>query len=151
MVVRTNAIQNKSTHPRAALEVEKSFYVDVGLTGADSLSEAITLKGLQQFFDKAGFLLRKWRSNEPEALHHLPEHLVERATTRELPVSGEFTKVLGINWNTESDLLHLTTSIVSSEHLLTKRMLASDVAHVYDILGWYSPTIIKLKITLQQL
>ena len=92
---------------------------------------------------------RKWKSNEPEALHHLPEHLVEQATTRELPVSGKFTKVLGINWNTESDLLHLTTSIVSSERLLTKRMLTSNVAHVYDILGWYFPTIIKVIIMLK--
>ena len=60
MAVRTNAIQNERTHPRAALAVEKSFYVDDGLTGADSVSEAVTLqKELQQLFDKGGFLLRK--------------------------------------------------------------------------------------------
>ena len=50
----------------------------------------------------------------------------------------------------ESDSLHLTTSIVSSEHHLTKRMLASNIARVYDVLGWYSPTIIKIKNLLQQ-
>ena len=66
-------------------------------------------------------------------------------------MSGEFTNVLRINWNTESDSLHLTTSIILSERLLTKRMLASNVAHVCDVLGWYSPTIIKIKIMLQQL
>ena len=59
MAVRTNAIKNKLTHPRAALAVEKSFYVDDRLTGADSISEAIALqKELQQLFDKGGFLLR---------------------------------------------------------------------------------------------
>lgn len=30
MAVRTNAIQNKRTHPRAALTVKKSFYEDNG-------------------------------------------------------------------------------------------------------------------------
>ena len=152
MAVKTNAIQNKETHPQAAIAVEKSFYSDDGLTRADFISEAIILqKALQQLFDKGRFLLRKWRSNEPQDLRHLPEHLVERATTREFPVSGEFTKVLRINCNTESDLLHLTMSIVSSECLLTKRMLASNIAHVYDVLEWYSPTTINIKILLPQL
>ena len=36
--------------------------------------------------------------------------------------------------------LHLTMSITSPEHHLTKRMLASNIARVYDILWWYSPT-----------
>ena len=77
--------------------------------------------------------------------------MVEQGTTRELPVASEFTKVLGIDWNTESDSLCPTTSIDLSEHHLTKRMLVSDIARVYDVLGWYSPTKIKLKPLLQQL
>ena len=114
--------------------------------GADSVSEAITFqKELRQLFDKGGFLLRKWTLNEPETLCQLPEHLVEQATTRELSVSGEFTKVLRFRWNTESDSLLITTSIVSCKCLFTKRMLASNVAHVYDVLGWYTPTIKKSK------
>ena len=41
-----------------------SFYVDDGLTGADSIDEAITLqKQLQTLFAKGGFLLRRWNSN----------------------------------------------------------------------------------------
>ena len=108
--------------------------MDDGLTGASSVLEAISLqKELQQLFDKGGFPLRKWISNEREALHNFPEHLVEQATPRELPLYSEFTKVLGINWNTESDLLHLTTSIVSSKCLLTKRMFASNVAQVHNV------------------
>ena len=150
MAVKANAIQNRETHPRAALVVEEDFYVDDALTGADSNSEATSLqKELQQLFDKGGFLLRKWKSNKPEVLRHLPEHLVEQATIKELPGEGEFTKVLGINWNTESDSLHLTTSIISSERLLTKRMLASNIAHVYDLLGGILQH--KNKIMLQQL
>ena len=77
------------------------MYVDDGLTGASSITEAIALqKELQELSNKGRFLLRKWKSNEPEALRHLPEHLVEQNTTKELPGASEFTKVLGINWNT---------------------------------------------------
>ena len=34
---------------------------------------------------------------------------------------------------------------------MTKRLLVSDVAKTFDVLGWYSPTIIKAKILLQML
>ena len=44
MVVRTNAVQNKGKHTRAALAVKKFLYMDDGLTGADSVSEANTLQ-----------------------------------------------------------------------------------------------------------
>ena len=89
MAVRTNAIQNEHSHPRATFAVRKSFYVDNQLIGASPVSEAIELqKELQQLFDKGGFLLRKWKSNEPEAL------LIEQGRTRKLPVACKFTKVL---------------------------------------------------------
>ena len=102
--------------------------MDHRLLGTISVPEAVELqRELQQLLDKGGFLIRKWKSNEPEVLCHLPEHLVEQATTRELPVAGEFTKVLRINWGTEFYSLHLTTSIVLSEHL-AKGMLASNIA-----------------------
>lgn len=102
-------------------------------------------------FAKGGFLLRKWRSNEPEALRHLPPHLVDTRPSHDLPTDSKYTKVLGIEWNTELDSLRLTAGVFTSERALTKRALASNVAKIYDILGWYSPTVIKLKILLQQL
>ena len=34
---------------------------------------------------------------------------------------------------------------------LTKRALVSDIAKTFDVLGWYSPTIVKAKILLQLL
>ena len=54
--------------PLAARAVEDSFYVDDGLTGADSIEEAINSQGL---FDRGGFLLRKWNSRELEVLLHI--------------------------------------------------------------------------------
>ena len=95
--------------PWAVLAVQKFFYLDDRLKGASYVSEAIKLqKELQQL------LLRKWKLNESEALCHLPEHLVEQGTTRELTAADESTKVLGIDQNKESDSLRLTMSIASS-------------------------------------
>ena len=85
MAIKTNTMQYEHSHPRAALAVQKTLYVDDGLTGADSILEAINLhKELQELFCKGGFLLKKWNSNKPEALHHLPMHLLGQGTTKEL-------------------------------------------------------------------
>ena len=61
MCVKQNASDFATRYPRAAKVVEKSFYVDDCLTGADSIQEAVELQHeLQKLFDKGGFLLQKW-------------------------------------------------------------------------------------------
>ena len=90
MVVMQNAIVHEHSHPQAALAVCNSFYVDDSLMGVDSLSEATTFrKELQDMFDKGGFLLRKWKSNVPAALRHLPPHLVDAKPYHDLPMDNE--------------------------------------------------------------
>ena len=62
MAIKQNALEGEQEYPLAAAAVRDSFYVDDGLTGADSHQEAVELqKQLQELFAKAGFLLRKWR------------------------------------------------------------------------------------------
>ncbi len=45
MVVKQNALDFALEYPQAAEVVRKCFYVDDGLTGADSVQEAIKLQG----------------------------------------------------------------------------------------------------------
>ena len=60
MSMKQNALDFAVEYPQAAKVVEDSFYVDDGLTGADSIQDAIKLQGqLQELFTKGGFLLRK--------------------------------------------------------------------------------------------
>ena len=44
MAVKQNAIELALKYPSAVKAVEQSFYVDDGLTGADSVEEAIDLQ-----------------------------------------------------------------------------------------------------------
>ena len=53
MAVRQNAMEFGIQYPLAAQKVYEAFYVDHGLTGADSIPEAIHLqKQLQELFHK---------------------------------------------------------------------------------------------------
>ena len=66
MSVKQNALDFAVDYPQVAKVVGR-FYVDDGLTGADSIQDAIELRNqLQELFMKGGFLLRKWNSSEPD-------------------------------------------------------------------------------------
>ena len=61
MTVKPNPINYAADTPLASMAVHQNFYVNDGLTGTDSISEAIAMQTqLQELFTKAEFLLRKW-------------------------------------------------------------------------------------------
>ena len=152
MAVKQNARLHEHLFPLAASVVDLSFYVDDVLTGADSIPAAIRLqKELQELFAKGGFVLRKWRSSQPAALFHLPHDLIDQQSCQGLPAEDNFTKVLDIEWSTDSDSFRLTAGNFPSVPTLTKRALSSKIAKVYDILGLFSPSVIKVKLLLQRL
>ena len=60
MSVKKNALDLSLEYPQAAMAVEKSFYADDGLTGANSVEEAIELqRQLQDVFSRGG----SWYAN----------------------------------------------------------------------------------------
>ena len=60
MCVKQNSLDYAADFPLAARAVDESFYVDDGLTGADSTEAAIRLhKELQSLFSRAGFFAAK--------------------------------------------------------------------------------------------
>ena len=76
MSVKQNVFDFAVEFPNAAKVVDKSFYVDDCLTGADSITEAIALQAqLHLLLSKGGFILRKWNSSEAEVLKHIPSDL----------------------------------------------------------------------------
>ena len=151
MAVKQNAADFAHKYPRAAEVTAKSIYVDDCLTGAATVDEAVSLQvELQALFNEARFLLRKWNSSEPATLNHLPSDLKESHFSQMIS-EPEYTKTLGIEWNSKTDVFRLTINKPPKADLLTKRLLTSDIAKTFDVLGWFSPSTIKAKILLQKL
>ena len=152
MAVKQNAVDYAMEYPLAAKCVDTSFYVDDGLTGADSVQEATELqRQLQDLFSRGGFLLRKWNSSDSRAIQHLTVDLKDTKSTQEMPSTEEYTKTLGIQWHVPKDCFKLCLPSPTPLETLTKRGLVSDVAKTFDALGWFSPSTIKAKILMQQL
>ena len=84
-------------------------------------------------------------------LQHIPAELKDSQCKHAVPDSSEYAKTLGIEWNAVTDHFRLTVADLPPLEGITKRILVSDIAKTFDILGWFSPAIIKVKILLQQL
>ena len=153
MALKQNAHDNLAEYPQAAETVEKSFYVDDCLTGADTVTAAMELqKHLQELFYLGGFLLRKWNASEAAVLNNLPSDLKDLHVTQIFHDSvAEYTRTLGVEWNANSDQFRLTIAKLPALNNVTKRLLVSDIAKTFDVLGWFSPSTIKAKILLQRL
>ena len=83
--MKQNVISYSHKYPQASQAVLKSFYVDNGLGGADTVEEAIQLRAdLQSLFQLGGFHLRKWKSNKQDVLSTIPSDLVDPKVTQEL-------------------------------------------------------------------
>ena len=85
-------------YPLVIDAVNRAFYVDDGLTGADSTKEAIELqRQLQDLFSHGGFLLHKWNSNDQVVLQHISPELRDSQSMYTIPESYiEYVKTLGI-------------------------------------------------------
>ena len=152
MCIKQNATDHATQYPLAAAAVLNSFYVDDGLTGADSIEQAIELHNqLQVLFATGGFLLRKWNSSESAVLEQIDPELRDIQHTHTIIDSETYTKTLGVEWNSNSDQFRLMVADIVHTEVLTKRALTSDIAKVYDALGWIAPATIKAKILLQRL
>ncbi|RLF66451.1 MAG: hypothetical protein DRN30_02085 [Thermoplasmata archaeon] len=131
--------------------ISREFYVDDGLMSLSTAEEAIHLvKEARELCEKGNIRLHKFISNSKEVMMSIPES--ERvADLCPVNLQGDTlpSRVLGIQWNVESDLLQFRLKLDLKP--MTRRGILSTVASVYDPLGCLSPFILLGKQILQDM
>ncbi|KAG1652802.1 hypothetical protein GQR58_026052 [Nymphon striatum] len=143
-------LQNQ-TPSDAVHELHDNLYVDDLLTGANSVEEAIDLyQQTTEIIAKAGMNLRQWASNSPEIIKSIQQ--CRKGNVCEL--NNNQTKILGLVWDCETD----SFSFIISELLkdieclvVTKRLVLSSIAKIFDPLGFITPYTIAAKILFQDI
>ncbi|XP_049300569.1 uncharacterized protein LOC125774382 [Anopheles funestus] len=145
------AYDHQEQYPRAVVPVLRDFYVDDLLTGTDEISDAIEMqKQISSMLQSAGFALKKWASNNPKALHGIPQEDLALQTCHEWNKS-QFVSTLGLIWEPAADVIRFRIELPPSASVLTKRLVLSYIARIFDILGVLGPTIVIAKLFMQQL
>lgn len=144
------AIDEGDNYPRAKPILQNNFYMDDALFGSHSIEEARKCRDeLINLLSSGGFNLRKWSSNEPALVNDLPDEM--RNPNNFAFTETETSKTLGLGWNPKHDKFEFSSTIGQQEQAkcVTKRKMLSDVAKLFDPLGWLSPVTIKTKILFQ--
>ncbi|UYV72019.1 hypothetical protein LAZ67_9001568 [Cordylochernes scorpioides] len=127
-------------YPEASRVTLNDFYVDDLLTGAQTIAEAKELiDQLKDLMKKGGFHLRKWNSNCHEIVSHVEEMNEEKKINLE---KGAISKILGIVWDHVQDTFRV--NITLPEEVVTKRDLLSNIARIFDPIGFLSPTTVAM-------
>ncbi|GFU46272.1 uncharacterized protein TNCV_2155951 [Trichonephila clavipes] len=136
--------------PLAAKIARENIYIDDLLSGADTEVEAKSIIiEIQNLLKSGGFILRTWSSSHPKVLQDLDTSLLASKPLHSLGDEETKQRVLGLIWNLKTDSIQV--KVVHEEIVKTKRQLLSVIAQIFDPLGLFSPSVITLKIMLQEL
>ncbi|GFQ86532.1 integrase catalytic domain-containing protein, partial [Trichonephila clavata] len=148
--LRQLAIDEQENFSAASRATLCHFYVDDLLSGSATRKGAVQLVSeLQEMMKRGGFSLRKWVSNDPDALSNIPEEL-KAVDSKHTIKDDQHIKILGIAWLPYVDKFTFTITVNETD-VWTKRKVLSEVAKIFDPLGWLAPTVIISKIFLQDL
>ncbi|XP_076247820.1 uncharacterized protein LOC143187494 [Calliopsis andreniformis] len=142
--------QDGDRYPLAAPILEKDVYVDDVFMGAPDkpLLEQIR-KQTCELLQRGGFNLRKWAGNSSDLLRNIPQSSHSHAVNLNLFDDSEL-KVLGLRWIPSGDFFYFNLQRFQlSATPITKRTLFSEIAKLYDPLGWLSSIVIRAKILMQ--
>ncbi|XP_076549176.1 uncharacterized protein LOC143306595 [Osmia lignaria lignaria] len=130
--------------PLGAGAIRRHTYVDDILAGADNVNEALRVKHqVIQIFKAGGFDLSKWASNVPKLREN-------GASDQHLFQEWPGIATLGVNWDPTTDSFSLRVAPpADSPPASTKRSILSEVASLFDPLGWVAPVLVTAKILMQ--
>lgn len=127
-------------------ELEENLYVDDWLTGADGESEAThMIQEASDVMSQCSMNLTKWGSNNKEVLDKVLYNLSDKCEHM------CNVKVLGLRWNPGEDSFLFEGVALEQGLIITKRVVLSLVARLFDPLGFLNPFVIKLKCLFQDL
>ncbi|KAJ0169553.1 hypothetical protein K1T71_014738 [Dendrolimus kikuchii] len=147
------AIDEGAKYPMTARRVMQDFYMDDLLTGCDTVEQGITIYNeMNELLQKGGFKLQKWSSNSKQLLDRIQENRDRIGMNEELKLKvDDIMKLLGLTWNRMMDTFQYTVLLPQGQEPVTKRIILSDVARLFDPLGWVAPTVILAKMMIQKL
>ncbi|XP_055615339.1 uncharacterized protein LOC129761628 [Toxorhynchites rutilus septentrionalis] len=144
--------QNSEEFPLAASVLAKDFYVDDLLSGMDDEEQGKTrCKDLINVLQSAGFSLRKWASNSATILSEIPSELYDERSIFNLDSNPLPIQTFGLQWEPSSDRFRYTVPKWSQPKSISRRIVISDAARLYDPLGLIGPVVVLAKILIQTL
>ncbi|XP_046411956.1 uncharacterized protein LOC124175599 [Neodiprion fabricii] len=135
--------------PTAVHARRHDTYVNDTLTGTGDLTSARELmKSLTNLLKSGGFEVGKWMSNHPELLVGIGNCEASSPSARKFE-PNEWVGTLGVVWTPSDDSFRVKLNLDLNHTTASKRSLLSELARIFDPLGWLAPVLVYVKIFFQ--
>lgn len=136
--------------PEAAKIIERDFYMDDCVTGADTERKAIEIaKEIDKVLLSAGFVLCKWKSNSKRVLDAL--NTSENEQQSMVFAEDGQTSILGLKWLFAKDQYTFVVKTPLIQGAVTKRKIVSCVSQLFDPIGLVGAVTVVGKLIIQML
>ena len=159
IALRKTAQESQTTYPDAVEVLTNNVYTDDICDSVDTVEKAQGLSNdIDSVLAKGGFSVKGWISNKDMSKGNEKEKISD--VTEVFEGGAEVDKVLGVvsNHGTDElrfkvrpDLIKASDVTDQSAATLTKRMILSKVARIYDPIGLASAFLIRAKVGIQHL
>ncbi|XP_004521959.1 uncharacterized protein LOC101458740 [Ceratitis capitata] len=143
-------IANKCSSENKWLQkiIKEDFYMDDLMTGGDSVNQCIMIqKEIRKHLQLFGFHLRKWLSN----FNNITKNITNIGENEIIQIKeNEAVKTLGLYWDPKQDQFQFRINLGMPKKM-TKRSILSQIAQIFDPLGWLSPITVVAKLYMQKL
>ena len=127
-------------------ELRDNFYVDDLLTGADNEDDACqVLREVKDVMAQAGMKLDKYGSNSEVVTDMVLQEFDSRYSGQDV------LKVLGLKWLAQEDQFTFEVVDFPPALMVTKRVVLSCIARLFDPLGFLTPFVMVAKCILQEI
>ena len=127
-------------------ELTSNMYVDNWISGCDDHVQACDMtREARVIMNEAGMCLTQWGSNSTQV-----GELVIREFHDKCVEDGSL-KVLGMQWLSSGDCFSFSGVVVPDDLCVTKRVVLSCIARLFDPLGFVTPFVMEAKILFQDL
>ncbi|XP_072757735.1 uncharacterized protein [Anoplolepis gracilipes] len=135
--------------PVAAQVLKNHLYVDDLLTGANTIDEACAVRDdVTALLSRGGFHIRQWASNNACVINDVEPDTINSNLILD---KESCLKTLGISWHASNDVLRYSARSINHAERITKRIIFSEIAQIYDPLGILGPVILYAKRLMQNL
>ena len=143
------AEDEENKFPLASRVLKKNMYADNILTGANCKDEAREIcHQMIDILQTADLKMYQWASNDNEILNVIAK--------RDLDVNFDFSKdnplkTLGLYWKAKNYVFVYEIKNIKIDSKITKRKILSDIANIFDPLGFLGPILLFAKIIMQEM
>ena len=143
IALQKTADEGESIKQEAAKTIKDNTYMDDILDSLNMTEDAKKLTSdVDKILEKGGLKVKGWLSNKDLEDSNMGMNEIK------VPQSQTEAKVLGISWNCIEDVLKYKFEIEAVKLCLTdltKRKILSQIARIYDPIGFVSPFLIRAK------